>query len=102
MGSFASQSQSTALIGIQVEPLTDIAQKTPASGTQPSSVEAMTEFSQKMLENFFNFASSFAVDPRQQGVLRAGETYVPSSALQQWYSNFQRRLAANPHFWKSL
>lgn len=99
--SFAGQSQSAALIGVQVEQLTEMAQKTPASGTQASTVDSMAEFSQKMVENLFNFVSSFAVDPKQ-GMLSPGEAYIPSSALQQWYTNFQRRLAHNPHFWKTL
>ena len=97
----AVQSQSAALIGIQVEQLSDMVQKTPTSGTEASSVGTMAEFSQKMVENLFNFASSFAVDP-SQNMLSAGELYIPSSALQQWYTTFQRRLTANPNFWKAL
>lgn len=101
LASFASPSQTAALIGVQVEPLAEMVLKTPASGTQASTVETMTEFSQKMVENLFNFASSFAVDPRAS-MLTSGELYIPSSALRQWYTTFQRRLAANPHFWKAL
>ena len=101
LANFSAQPQSTALIGIQVEQVTEIVQKTPASGTQASTVGTMAEFGQKMIENFFNFASSFAVDPRQGG-LSPGEMYIPSSTLQQWYTNFQRRLTANPNFWKTL
>ena len=65
----------------------------------PSSLPSMTEFSQNMVENLFNYASSFAVDPRQSP-LAPGETYIPSSTLRDWYNTFQRRLAANPNFWK--
>lgn len=101
MDTVAGQSRSTALIGVRVEELTEMVQKTPASGTQASTVESMAEFGQKMVENLFNFASSFAVDPNQS-MLNPTEVYIPSSALQQWYTNFQRRLAANPHFWKTL
>ena len=101
MASFGQQPQSTALVGIRVEPLEEMVQKTPASGTQASNLSTMTEFSQKMVENLFNFASSYAVDPTQTA-LTAGETYVPASALRQWYTNFQRRLSANPNFWKAL
>ena len=99
--SFAKQPQSTALIGIRVEQLTEMVQKTPASDTQASTLSAKAEFSQKMLENLFNFASSFAVDPRQR-TMTVGETYIPSSALRQWYTTFERRLATNPNFWKAL
>lgn len=97
-GLAAATPHQSALIGISVEPLSEIAQKTPTTDTQASTVDSFTEFSQKMLENFFNYASSFSVDYSQ---LKPSETYVPFSVLQQWYTNFQRRLQANPNFWKS-
>lgn len=28
-------------------------------------------------------------------------TYVPLSTIQNWYTNFERRLQQNPNFWKS-
>ena len=92
---------SQALIGISVEPLSEIAQKTPSANTEASTVSQFAEFSQKMLENLFNYASSFAVDPKQGG-LSPSETYIPASALRQWYENFQRKLRADPKFWKYL
>ena len=101
LASFAGQVQSAALVGVRVEPLEQMLQKTPASGTQATTLSTMTEFSQKMVENLYNFASSYAVDPTQTA-LSAGETYVPASALTQWYTNFQRKLTANPNFWKAL
>ena len=90
----------SALIGISVEPLSEIVQKTPSADTHASTVDSFTEFSQKMLENFFNYASSFAVDYSSQ--LKPSETFVPVSVLQQWYTNFQRRLQTNPNFWKTM
>lgn len=101
-----SFTSTSALVGVSVEPLSEIAQKTPSVGTTASTVGSFAEFSQKMLENFFNYASSFAASPevitmkyQMQGT---NETYVPFSTLQQWYMNFQRRLQTNPDFWKSL
>ncbi len=100
MGSLSASMLATqALVGISVEPLTEIAQKTTSANTEASTVTQFAEFSQKMLENLFNFASSFAVDPRQGG-LNPTETYIPASVLQQWYGNFQRKLHADPKFWK--
>ena len=45
--------------------LSEIAQKTPSADTVASTVDLFTEFSQKMLENFFNYAGSFAASPAQ-------------------------------------
>lgn len=90
-----------AQIGIMVEPLAEIVQKIPATNTEVSTVDSFTEFSQKMLENFFNYASSFSVIPSTDAMDPSG-SYVPMRVLQHWYSNFQRRLQANPHFWKTF
>lgn len=57
------------------------------------------QFGQKMLENFFNFISSFAVTQSQM-MPNPSETFVPLSTIQQWYTNFERRLQNNPNFWK--
>ena len=102
-----SLSLAGALVGVSVEPLLEIAQKTPSADTTASTVDSFTEFSQKMLENFFNYAGSFAASPAQitlqhQMGNRTNESYIPFSALHQWYLNFQRRLQSNPDFWKSL
>ena len=101
MDTVSQLSSTTALIGISVESLDQIAQQVPSADTQASTVDSFTEFTQKMLENFFNYASSFAVAPTP-ATLNPTETYIPSSVLQQWYMNFQRRLQTNPNFWKSM
>ncbi|XP_055694003.1 protein OPI10 homolog isoform X2 [Lutzomyia longipalpis] len=84
-----------AQIGISVEPEAALMQQTPST-----SATSYLAFGQKMLENFFNFASSFAVTQAQM-VPNPSETFVPLSTLQTWYTNFQRRLQQNPNFWKS-
>ncbi|XP_070564915.1 protein Hikeshi-like [Ptychodera flava] len=94
------QNNTISQIGISVEPLSSIAQQTPAVGVQPSAMDSFTQFTTKMLENFYNYASSFAVTQAQM-VPQPNETFVPSSALQNWFTNFQRRLQQNPNFWKS-
>ncbi len=102
MGALSTSMLATqALIGVSVEPLTEISQKTPSANTEASTISQFAEFSQKMLESLFNYATSFAVDPKH-GMLNPAETYIPASALQQWYGNFQRRLQMDPKFWKSL
>uniref|UniRef100_A0A1A9W7G6 DUF775 domain-containing protein n=1 Tax=Glossina brevipalpis TaxID=37001 RepID=A0A1A9W7G6_9MUSC len=84
-----------AQIGISVEPDISISQLTPAV----SNANANLQFSQKMLENFYNYVSSFIVNA-QQVPLMSNETLVPLSTLQNWYTNFQRRMEQNPNFWK--
>lgn len=101
MDTVAGHQPTHAQVGIMVEPLAEIVQKTPAANTEASTVNSFIEFSQKMLENFFNYASSFSASPSTSTMDPSG-SYVPMAVLQQWYSNFQRRLQANPHFWKTL
>lgn len=57
------------------------------------------QFGQKMVENFYNFVSSFAVTQAQM-TQNPSETFVPLSTLNTWYQNFERRLLQNPNFWK--
>ena len=99
-GQFGSQQSHMAQVGISVEPLDQLAQQTPALNTAPSAVNSFVEFSSKMLESFYNYASSFAVTQAQM-TPNPTETFVPISTLQNWFVNFQRRLQQNPNFWKS-
>ncbi|XP_060065016.1 protein Hikeshi-like [Ylistrum balloti] len=99
-GQFGGQQSHMAQIGISVEPLTQLSQQTPVTQAKPSSVEPFVEFSQKMLENFFNYASSFGLTQAQM-TPNPSETYVPLSTLQSWFQTFQRRLQQNPYFWRS-
>ena len=77
--------------------------KTADTHTEASAIPAFVEFSQKMVENLFNYTSSFAVSSSDLTMrARPSENYVPFSVMQQWYSNFERRLQQNPYFWKTL
>lgn len=94
---FGNQSIShTAQIGISIEP----EQQVLVQVSQTQSPSTYLQFGQKILENFFNFASSFAVTQSQM-VPNPMENFVPLSNLTQWYVNFQRRLEQNPNFWKN-
>ncbi|KAK7500357.1 hypothetical protein BaRGS_00008264 [Batillaria attramentaria] len=99
-GLLASQQSHLAQIGISVEPLAQLAQQTPITTSSDTSIAPFVEFCGKMLENFFNYASSFAVRQAEM-VPNPSETFVPLSTLQKWFENFQRRLQQNPNFWKS-
>ena len=95
-----SRPRTNAMVGISVEPLATIEAQTPAAQTEAVKVSTFMEFGQKMVENLFNFATSFAVSGGEMNMSRSGETFVPFSCLQQWYSNFERRLQHDPNFWK--
>ncbi|KAK7099458.1 protein Hikeshi-like [Littorina saxatilis] len=99
-GSLALQQSHLAQIGISVEPLIQLSQQTPVTSHSETSLAPFMEFSTKMLENFFNFATSFAVKQAEM-MPNPSETYVPLSTLHKWYEAFQRRMTQNPNFWKS-
>ncbi|XP_029937608.1 protein Hikeshi [Myripristis murdjan] len=91
---------SVAQVGVSVEALGQLAQQTPVSGAAVSTVDSFMQFTQKMLDSLFNFASSFAVSQAQM-TPNPTETFIPSSCVLKWYENFQRRMAQNPNFWKN-
>ncbi|KAF4522915.1 hypothetical protein B566_EDAN012073 [Ephemera danica] len=93
----AQQFSHLAQIGISVEPLFTIQQTTPAIAAQPSKASKYVEFTQKLLNNFFNFMSSFGVTQHEM-TPNPTETYVPMSKMQLWFTNMQRRLMHNPDF----
>ncbi|XP_003219392.1 protein Hikeshi isoform X1 [Anolis carolinensis] len=94
------QMPSVAQIGISVELLELLAQQTPVASAAVSSVNSFTEFTQKMLDNFYNFASSFTITQAQM-VPNPSEAFIPANVVLKWYENFQRRLTQNPLFWKT-
>ncbi|KAL8191187.1 UNVERIFIED_CONTAM: hypothetical protein K2H54_069201, partial [Gekko kuhli] len=57
-------------------------------------------FTQKMLDNFYNFTSSFAITQAQM-TPNPSEAFIPASVVLKWYEKFQRRLTENPFFWKT-
>lgn len=91
---------SAAQVGVSVEPLEQLSQQVPVSSAAVSTVDSFLQFTQKMLDSLYNFASSFAVTQAQM-TPNPSESFVPSSCILKWYENFQRRLAQNPNFWKN-
>ena len=86
-------------IGISIETIDQLSQQTPSSQAVVSTAETFVEFSRKMIENFFNFATSFTQTQAQMSP-NPSESYVPLSTVQTWYENFLRRLQQNPYFWR--
>ncbi|KAI1242093.1 Protein Hikeshi, partial [Lamprotornis superbus] len=72
------QTPTVAQIGISVELLENLAQQTPVASAAVSSVDSFTEFTQKMLDNFYNFASSFAVTQAQM-TPNPSEAFIPAN-----------------------
>lgn len=99
-GVMASVSPSVAQVGVSVESLEQLAQQIPESSAAVSTVDTFMQFTQKMLESLYNFASSFALSQAQM-TPNPTETFIPSSCILKWYENFQRRMAQNPNFWKN-
>lgn len=91
---------SMAQVGVSIEPLEQLVQQTPETSATVSHVDSFTQFTQKMLESLYNFCSSFAV-AQSQMTPNPSEMFIPASSVQKWYENFQRRMAQNPHFWKT-
>lgn len=78
-----------------VEPLANIQEV-----QSQNSSESYVSFAQKMLENFMNYVLSYSLT--QANMLPdPTATYVPLSTVQNWYTNFERRLVNNPNFWKT-
>lgn len=91
---------SVAQVGVSVEALEQLAQQIPVSSAAVSTVDSFLQFTQKMLDSLYNFASSFAVTQAQM-TPNPTETFIPSSCVLRWYESFQRRMAQNPNFWKN-
>ena len=88
-------------VGISVEPTQALQQLTTVAGSEASEAPKYEEFCRKMLENFYNYASSFMTTPSQiTSNFNSSENYVPVSTLHSWYSTFVRRFNSNPQFWK--
>eukprot|EP00095_Tigriopus_kingsejongensis_P008800 snap_masked-scaffold1329_size47409-processed-gene-0.3 protein:Tk08800 transcript:snap_masked-scaffold1329_size47409-processed-gene-0.3-mRNA-1 annotation:"protein opi10 homolog" len=90
-----------AQLGISFESLIQLNALASEAQSEAAQVPVFVEFSQKMVKNLFNYASSFAVTSGDMIQAKPGETFVPYSTLHQWYSNFERRLQQNPYFWRS-
>eukprot|EP01134_Creolimax_fragrantissima_P003589 CFRG3589T1 len=98
----AAQSSTIAQLGVSVEPLSELAQQTPATTSNAlSNPTNLVVFTEKILTSFMNYAMSFSYTPEQMAQ-RPMEMYVPLAVVRQWFEKFQSKLHANPNFWKDL
>lgn len=97
---FMQQATPMAQVGVSIETeQTLLGLEQSSGGSEPAVlVPKFVEFSQKMVQSLFNYTTSFAIDAGQAR-LRTSETFVPFSAVQQWYANFERKLQMDPYFW---
>ncbi|XP_072433840.1 protein Hikeshi isoform X3 [Chiloscyllium punctatum] len=75
-----TQTQSVAQIGISVEPVEFLTQQTPVASAAVSTVDSFTQFTQKMLDNFYNFSTSFALTQAQM-IPSPTEMFIPASIV---------------------
>lgn len=80
---------------IIVEPLANIQEVPSTDGP-----ETQVTFAQKMLKSFMDYVLSYTITQANM-VPDPTATYVPLSTVQNWYTNFERRLVQHPNFWKS-
>ncbi|CAG0925334.1 unnamed protein product, partial [Notodromas monacha] len=98
---FGQKVTHNAQIGISLEPLQVLRSMTPAVETSAElAAVGFVEFTQRMLESFLNFVTSFSQTQGQMSPA-PNEIFVPLSYVQTWYQNFERRLAQNVYFWKN-
>ena len=96
----SQQPSHSAQIGISIEPLNQIASQSPNAITEPSNTTTFMEFAESAVQNLFDYVASFGVTQSQM-TLNPNETFIPMSALKNWYTNFKRKLQLNPQFWRS-
>lgn len=88
-----------AQIGISIEPTVNMVNYSwQATHSKPAS-NFIEECPRKILENFFNYAYSFVVNQSNM-IPNPNESYIPLTALKNWYCNFERKLKINPLFWQ--
>ncbi|XP_071796079.1 protein Hikeshi-like [Asterias amurensis] len=86
-------------IGISVEPLHVIQHQIPAETAQTSTLTSFSEFSMKMLENFYNYASSFGINQSQM-TPQPNVSWIPMTVLDKWFQNFKKKMAQDQNFWR--
>jgi len=96
----SGQISHNAQIGVSIEPLSQIASQSPNAITEPSNTSTFMEFAQRVIQNLFDYVTSFAVTQAQM-TANPSESYIPMTAVRSWYNNFLRKLELNPQFWRS-
>ncbi|XP_033628933.1 protein Hikeshi-like [Asterias rubens] len=64
-----------------------------------STLTSFSEFSMKMLENFYNYASSFGINQSQM-TPQPNISWIPMTVLDKWFQNFKKKMAQDQNFWR--
>eukprot|EP00041_Stephanoeca_diplocostata_P012738 m.214083 g.214083 ORF g.214083 m.214083 type:complete len:193 (+) comp19068_c0_seq2:142-720(+) len=88
-----------AQIGISIEPLELLVRETPDSAARAPTAADLELFTQKMLESFYTFATSFA-SPREEALRRQDDTWIPLGVLMRWKESFYKKMQLDPLFWR--
>ncbi|KAH6568633.1 hypothetical protein BASA50_000406 [Batrachochytrium salamandrivorans] len=120
---FAAMPTVIAQLGISIEPIQNVLAQTATlpSGTQPltpsagsgSNMMAVSRSStpgdfdmiaSRLLEHLYNYCCSFSGSLPSGGMalfgMDWGSTFIPLQALQNWYTNVQKRIKTDPGFLK--
>lgn len=99
---FASLQNCVAQVGIEVSSLDAILHQfgdKDSGQLEEEAAQGMDYYCQKMLSSFFNYGESFVrdlTDPYDGHT----EKIIPAKVFEQWRANFERKLKANPNFWR--
>lgn len=94
-------SDAVAHVGISIDPLIDIQQRVPiTASTRHADPIEMTAFARHLVQSFLNYGLSFA---QPAGSLRPVERHaIPVDVLLQWCTTVERRIMADPSYWKTI
>ncbi|KAI7885435.1 uncharacterized protein EV154DRAFT_554761 [Mucor mucedo] len=105
------QMSTSATLGISIEPI-DVVQQQLLTLSQPVTSSALVkpgmnvtqvgEMAGRILENLFNYVTSFTVQNIPVNAIPLGQLtdngYLPLKTFQSWYENLSRKLASNPNY----
>ncbi|KAL0089811.1 hypothetical protein J3Q64DRAFT_1675495 [Phycomyces blakesleeanus] len=108
-----NQPPSSATLGISIEPIEVVQQQVANLTLQPRQQQLVRPganltqagtLSQRILENLYNYVTSFAVQevPFQPGGMVVGQVveqgFIPLKVFQTWFENLGRKLTNNPDY----
>ncbi|ORX47972.1 DUF775-domain-containing protein [Hesseltinella vesiculosa] len=104
----------TATLGISIEPVASVEQQldTLKSGLvkatplqQKVSMTEVGRMASRVIDNLFNYVTSFAVQELPMDAVVLGQvaerSYLPIKVFQTWYDNLSRKLANDPNYLSS-